>query len=95
MTTAMHPEAKTIPVPPGSELARVLRRAADESALLEANGVRYRVVREDDDPFARYDPARALSAVQRVAGTLAGVHATALVTELLAQRAQDSDGRPA
>ena len=54
----MATDVKTIRVPADSETARLVRRAAEEPLLIESDGVRYRVTREGDDPFANYDPER-------------------------------------
>src|SRR3954447_12791416 len=52
---------RTITVLPNSELAALLNEARQASIVLEEEGVRYRLVREDTDPFEHYDAA----AVQR------------------------------
>ncbi|MGI8687764.1 MAG: hypothetical protein ACR2M3_04215 [Thermomicrobiales bacterium] len=38
---------ETIDVPSGSDLAKVLEKAAETPVILEANGIRYRLSRED------------------------------------------------
>jgi hypothetical protein len=55
---------------PESELARTLAAANDEPVLLESNGVRFRVMRIEDDPWAGYDPDAVMTALREVAGTL-------------------------
>jgi len=86
-------ESLTIQIDPTSELARVLADA-DEPVVLDSNGVRYRVLREEDALFEGYDPRRVRDALRESAGALSGVDVTALKEALRAQRAQDSLGRP-
>jgi hypothetical protein len=92
---AVRSARKTIPIDPDSEFARLLKRAAEEPALLDIDGMRFRVESEELDPFANYDPERARAALERAAGSWKGVNAEALIAELRAQRDQDSTGRPA
>ncbi len=61
-------KSRTITVEPDSELARALDEAA--AIVLERNGVRYRLSREDDDPWANYDPAKLRASLRQVAGTI-------------------------
>jgi hypothetical protein len=95
MTTTI----RTIHVAPGSELDRLLAELAGEAAVLERDGVRYHLNRADDasdvDVWADYDPDKADAALVASAGTLAGVDIDELLSDLAAQRAQDSSGRPA
>ena len=87
-------EPFTIQIDPTSELARALV-GADEPVVLDSNGVRYRVLREQDALFESYDPSRVREALRKSAGALGGVNVTTLKRELRAQREQDSEGRPA
>jgi hypothetical protein len=48
---------RTITVLPNSELAALLDEAREASIVLEREGVRYVLVREDADPFEHYDAA--------------------------------------
>jgi hypothetical protein len=91
----MGTETKTIVVEPDSEIGRLLKQADEQPLLVQKNGVRYRVSREVDDPFANYDPERALEALRKSAGALKGVDIEKLKAELREQRGQDSVGRPA
>ena len=84
----------TIPIDPDSEIAQLLKRAAEEPAILDVDGARFRVESEEPDPFANYDPERARAALERAAGSLKGVDVPKLLEELRAQRDQDSIGRP-
>jgi len=92
---AVRSARKTIPIDPDSEFARLLKRAAEEPALLDVNGTRFRVESEEPNLFAIYDPERVRAAIKRMTGTLKGVDAESLIAELRAQREQDSMGRPA
>jgi hypothetical protein len=86
---------KTIAVEPVSEVAEVLSQAARAPILVESRGVRYRVVREGEDPFENYDPERARAGAERAFGRLVGLDVDAFLAEIKEQRAQDSLGRPA
>lgn len=84
-----------------SKLARLLKRESPQPVILETEGVRYRVVREEDpvnladDPWADYDAEKMRAAVHASAGVLIGVDRDALLADLRAERGQDSVGRPA
>lgn len=86
-------EPLTVTVAPESELARVLAEADDLPVVLESRGIRYTIHREA--LFAGYDPQRVRAALRESAGALRGVDTEGLKRELRAQRAQDSQGRPA
>ena len=77
---------RTIPVNPDCETAHLLKRAAEEPALLDVNGTRFRVESEESDLFANYDPERVRVALERAAGSLKGVDVPSLLKELRAQR---------
>jgi hypothetical protein len=79
---------------PDSELARILEDA-EGPVVIESNGERFRIERDMDALFAGYDPVRVRAALRRSAGALAGVDVAKLKRDLRAQRAQDSQGRPA
>jgi hypothetical protein len=66
MTTPAH----TITLSPDSELARALDESNAESVVLLHGGNRFRVIREGDDPWANYDPARLRAGLKKVAGLL-------------------------
>jgi hypothetical protein len=87
----MAKEALTIPLDPASELARALAEA-DAPVLLDSNGVRYTVERED--VFARYDAQAVLDGLRQSRGALRGVDTAALLADLAEQRCQDSTRRP-
>lgn len=88
-------ERKPIHVEPTSETARLLRLAGDEPITVETDGVRYRIEREERATLETYDPAKALAALRRSAGALAGIDVEAFKQEIREQRSQDSSGRPA
>jgi hypothetical protein len=90
----MAAEPKVIPVAPGSELAEIVDQAAEAPVVLERNGRRFRLVREDEDPFADYDPERVLRGFEEAAGLLSGLDVEAFKAEIRAQRGQASKGRP-
>jgi hypothetical protein len=87
----MAKEPLTIPLDPTSELAQVLA-AVGTPVVLESNGVRYTVEREDI--FARYDVETVLRGLRQSRGALRGVDTAALLADLAEQRRQDSTRRP-
>ena len=76
----------TITVDPASELARDLADA-DAPVVLDSDGVRYSVDRED--VFARYDVETVLRGLRQSRGALTGVDTAALLADLAEQRNQD------
>ena len=62
-------EILTIAVDPASDLGRALEEV-DAQVVLDRGGVRFRVSRVDDDPWAGYDPARLRAGLHDAAGTL-------------------------
>ena len=85
---------KVIAVEPGSTLARLLEEETVDSIVLESAGERFLLVREDEDPFARYDPRRVAERLDRSFGSLTGLDVDAFLLELRHQWDQDSEGRP-
>jgi hypothetical protein len=67
---AMAKEPRTITIDPDSELGRALDQTAGEPIVLLRNGTRFRVTRDQDDPWANYDPEAVRAALRAVAGTL-------------------------
>ncbi len=53
-----------------TRLTAILDEAASRPVRLEREGVIYRVVREDMDPWAGYDPERVRSGLRRFAGSV-------------------------
>lgn len=78
-----------------SEFVQLLREAAAGATIIEADGERFRVIRETSDLFANYDPDRALAALRAAFGTLPNDDIDELKRDLRAMRDQDSTGRPA
>ncbi len=64
-----HP-ARTITISPDSELARALDAGDAESVVVLYEGSRFRVIRESEDPWATYDPAKLRAGLKKVAGLL-------------------------
>lgn len=90
-------QLRKIHVAPDSELARLLEKAAIAPLILEKDGDRYRLAREEkkEDIWADYDPARVRKALKRSAGALAHMNRQAFLADLHEQREQNSRGRPA
>jgi tRNA(fMet)-specific endonuclease VapC len=82
----MTKEPLTITLEPDSVLARALADA-DVAVILETNGVRYFVSREN--VFARYDAQAALRGLRQSRGALKGVNLEELLTDLDELRSQD------
>lgn len=87
----MAKEPLTITIDPASELARALADA-EVPVVLDSNGVRYTVDRED--VFARYDAQVVLHGLRQSRGALDGVDTEALLADLAEQRRQDPTRRP-
>ena len=66
----MAKEPLTITIDPDSELGRALDQTAGEPIVLLRNGTRFRVIRDPDDPWAHYDPAKLRAGLKNVAGLL-------------------------
>lgn len=90
-------QTQPIKLNPDGELARRLNQNDAEPVVIEANGVRYDVVRHAEDIRAGYDPDRAVRAIEKSAGILkrAGVDAELLEKDIYEDRTQNSTGRPA
>jgi hypothetical protein len=86
-------EPKIVPVPPQSELARVLEEATDADVFLVSAGRRFRIVRDESAEGDAANP-RAWEALERSFGILKGIDAERLKAELREQRGQDTPGRP-
>ncbi len=91
----------TVTVPPDSEIGLTLKvaRASGEPVVVDTGEDLYTLVvalaESSRDVFAGYDPQAAVAALRALGGALAGVDREDLLTDLRAQRAQDSVGRPA
>jgi len=92
---------KTVTVPPDSELGLMLKaaQASGEPIVVDTGEGRYTLVvalaEPSRDVFAGYDPQAAIAGLRALDDALAGVDREELLTDLRAQRAQDSVGRPA
>ena len=84
-------ETFTITLEPDSDLARALADA-DVAVILESDGVRYTVSREN--VFAGYDAQSALHGLRQSRGALKGVNVEELLTDLDELRSQDPSRRP-
>lgn len=85
-------EPKRILVEPGSELARLLDEAADGPLLLERDGMRYRLDREEEDIWAGYDPEAARAGIHAAAGSWSDIDTEELKAALY--RAREEGSRP-
>ncbi len=93
-------QAHTIRLNPNDEIARQLNQQDQKPVYVEANGVRYRLVRETPaikltDDLTDYDPGQAQAALKASAGAFRTVDVEALKRDIWEAREQDSPGRPA
>jgi len=86
---------QVIVVEPGSEIARVRDRASASPLVVQLDGVRYRIEREDDGLIHPPNPRGLSSALRRSAGAFAQIDTEELKKDLREQGEQDSIGRPA
>jgi hypothetical protein len=87
----MSSEAETIHIPGDSELARILERVDTAQLRVEANGVVYRVVR-DDPAWANYDPEKVRAALDATVGSWTDLVTDAMIENLY--RAREEGSRP-
>ncbi len=71
----MMAEPRTVDVEPGSEIAQLLDDASGEPLILVRNGVRYRLGRDDEDPWTNYDPEKVRAGMRAAAGKWTGMDA--------------------
>lgn len=77
----MSEEPELIRIGDDSNLQTILESIGQDSVVIEHRGVRYRVHREsleiadDENPFAGYDPERALAGMQAAAGSWSDIDA--------------------
>ena len=91
----MATELKVINVAPESELGRFLEEFGGAPVILEKDGERYVLAREDaHDIWADYDPEKVMQALRQGTGILAGVDRESLLSDIHAAREQNSSGRP-
>ncbi|MGH2350980.1 MAG: hypothetical protein ACRDI2_23210 [Chloroflexota bacterium] len=92
----MASESETITVEGDGELARVLEKASRHPVLLEKDGVRYRVAREDgkdgerDDIWKDYDPQAVIEAMRAAAGSWSDIDAEAFKAYIRERRRRSS-----
>jgi hypothetical protein len=82
----------TITIDPNSELGRALDDAKGEPVVLLRGAARFRVIREADDPWATYDPARLRAGLERVAGLLSPEEGDRIIEEIY--RGREEGTRP-
>jgi hypothetical protein len=86
----MHAPPKKIIVNPNSEVARLLDKAAERALLLEKDGVRYHLDKEETDIWAGYDPEAALEGIQKAAGSWKDIDAEAFKAYIRERRKASS-----
>jgi hypothetical protein len=92
-------QTQPIRLTPDDEITQ--RLSQRKPVVVEANGVRYRLVRETpdvnltDEPFANYDVERVRAGLKASAGAFKGIDTEALKREIWEAREQDTPGRPA
>ena len=91
----MAAETKVINVAPESELGRFLEEIGEAPVVLEKDGERYVLAREDaHDIWADYNPEKVRQALLQSAGALADIDRESLLSDLHAAREQNTPGRP-
>ena len=89
----MAAEREPIPVPSGSDLARLLDEAAGEPIRLQKDGTTYRLALEtSEDIWAGYDAQEVLEALEETAGSWTDSAADAVIAAIY--RARDEGSRP-
>jgi hypothetical protein len=89
-------EPTRIQVDPQTIVGPLLEQAKKASIVLESDGLLYRLHQaEPEDIWAGYDPEAVKRALRRSAGAFTGMDTKQLKRDILAQREQDSHGRPA
>lgn len=66
----MASEPRTVTIDPDSELGQALAEANGAPVILERNGARFRVSRDEDDLWANYDPAAVRAGLRKFAGMI-------------------------
>jgi hypothetical protein len=88
-------EARVIVVEPERAIAQVLDRAKTSPLVVQLDGVRYRIQREDDGLIYPRNPRGLREAPRRSAGAFARIDTDELKRDLREQGEQASTGRPA
>jgi hypothetical protein len=86
-------EPMIIAITPDSELAHLIEQAAGRPLVLEKDGVRYRLERDDEGTWAGYDPEAAREGMRAAAGSWSNRDAEQLKAALY--RAREEGSRPA
>lgn len=86
----MASEPRTIAVEPGGEIDRLLDEAAGRPLRLVRGNERYRLHRESGDPWADYDPERAIAGMRAAAGGWGDLDADALKAAVYRWREEGS-----
>jgi hypothetical protein len=89
----MASEPKTIHVNNWGELAWLIEAANKAPLILEKDGIRYRLSREEDGPWVNYDPEAVLTALRAAGGTLSPDEGEEL--KAFVYRAREEGSRPA
>jgi len=85
-------DSKLIHVDDETKLTAILDEAAAKVIRLERDGVVYRLVREDADPWAGYDPERVRAGLRRFAGSISAEDAERMKAAVY--RAREEGTRP-
>ena len=83
---------RPVEVEPGSTIDQLIEEASGKPLVLVRNGVRYRLDRDEKDPWADYDPEKVRAGMRAAAGRWIGMDAEAF-TEYL-YRAREEGSRP-
>ncbi len=83
-------EPKPIEILPDSELARLLDHVGKTPLLLERNGIRYKVTKEEI--ATEYDANKVKAAILKTAGSWRAIDVTAMLATLY--RAREEGSRP-
>ena len=85
-------EPKAIEVEPRGEIDRLLDDVASRPVRLDRKDERFRLVREDDDVWAGYEPERARAGMRAAAGKWTDLDAEAVKASIY--RAREEGSRP-
>lgn len=83
---------QAIAVDPTSDLGRALADSDEIAVVLVQGETRYRVVPEQADPWADYDPERLRASLRRVAGLFTAEEGDRIIASIY--RARDEGTRP-
>jgi hypothetical protein len=86
----MAKDPERIKVTPGTDLSDLLAKAGAAPVILERNGVRYRIVREDEGIWAGYDPEKVRTALAKTAGGWAEMDVDRVIADIYKARGEGS-----